>query len=73
MTPKEIEASTAEPNWLKQWQLLKCADDGFEAILSQWRRWHWTPIEVDGEMKKKAASMTDGVIALAQLGIMTLK
>lgn len=73
MTPAEVAASLDEPDWLAQWQLLKCADDGFDAILRQWRRWHWTPIEVNGELKKLPAKATDGIIALAQLGIMPAK
>ena len=70
MTPAQIDASPTEPDWLAQWALLQCADDGFAAILRQWRRWHWTPIEVDGQLKKKPAGATDGIIALALLGIM---
>ena len=70
MTPAEIDASPTEPDWPAQWAILQCADDGFTAILRQWRRWHWTPIEVDGQLKKKPAGATDGIIALALLGIM---
>jgi hypothetical protein len=69
MTPAEIDASVEEPNWIAQWAILQCADDGFDAILRQWRRWHWTPIEVDGEMKKKPAGRVDGIIGLALQGI----
>ena len=47
---------------------LQAADDGFDALLSQWRRWHWSPIE--GSDKKMPAPATDGVIALAQMGVM---
>ena len=70
MTPAEILASVEEPDWLTQWRILECADDGFDAILSQWRKWHWIPIEIAGQLKKLPAPATDGIIALAHLGIM---
>lgn len=68
MTPAQVAASLDEPDWVKQWQELKAADDGFDALLSQWRKWHWSPIE--GSNKKMPAPATDGVIALAQMGVM---
>ena len=67
---RDRRKSIAEPDWLAQWQILKVADDGFDAILRQWRRWHWTPIEINGETKKKPGDAVDGIIALAQLGVM---
>jgi hypothetical protein len=68
VTPAEVAASLDEPDWIAQWELLKVADDGFEALLTQYRKWHWTPIE--GSDKKQAAPPTDAIIALAQLGVM---
>ena len=77
MTPAEIDLSPTEPDWLAQWRILRVADDGFPAILRQWRRWHWTPIEVvvEGETRlmKKPGRATNGIIALALLGIMPPK
>jgi hypothetical protein len=73
VSPAEVAASLDEPNWTAQWALLKAADDGFEVILDQWRKWHFTPVMVDGVQAKKKAPSIDGVIALAQLGIMPLR
>ena len=70
MSPADIAASLDEPNWIEQWNVLKAADDGFDALLRQWRRWHWSPVEVDGRQRKRPAHWVDGVIALAQIGIM---
>jgi hypothetical protein len=68
--PAEVAASLDEPDWLAQWKILQVADDGFEALLRQWRRWHWTPTERDGVKMKQPAPATDAIIALAQIGIM---
>ena len=70
MSPAEAAESLDEPNWSELWATLKVADDGFEVLLRKWREWHFTPIEIDGVWKKKMAPSVDGVIALAQLGIM---
>ena len=73
MSPAETAESLDEPNWAKLWGALKAADDGFEVLLIRWREWHFTPIEIDGVWKKKMAASVDGVIALAQLGLMPLR
>ena len=70
MSPAEVAESLDEPNWSELWAALKVADDGFETLLRKWREWHFTPTEIDGVPKKKMAPSVDGVIALAQLGIM---
>ena len=70
MSPAEAAASLDEPDWAAMFLDLGGEDSAFDAVLSQWRRWHWTPIEIDGVLKKKAASATDGIIALAQAGVM---
>lgn len=45
-------------------------DAAYEETLRQWRRWHWTPVEIDGETKQRPASAVEGMIALARLGIL---
>jgi hypothetical protein len=71
VSPAEAAASLEEPDWVAQWEILREADDGFEALLRQWRRWHWSPVETDDGVKMKApAPALEGIIALAQLGIM---
>lgn len=70
MTPADAGKILAEPDWLDLWDRLKVADDGFEAILRKWREWHFSPA-ADG--KKKLAPSIDGLVALANLGIMPLR
>jgi len=45
-------------------------DSAFTEVLRQWRRFHWTPIEVDGALKKNPAGAVEAIIALAKLQIM---
>jgi hypothetical protein len=70
VSPAAAAESLDEPDWVEQWRILRVADDGFDTLLGQWRRWHWTPVEVDGRLKKRPAGATEGIIALAQMGIM---
>ena len=70
MSPAAAAESLDEPDWPKLWDALEAADDGFETILRKWREWHFTPVEINGAPKKKMGSSVDGVIALAQMGIM---
>ena len=79
MTPAEAAAiDYEEPDWQERFeahcarwpQSSPCATEwGFESTLRDWRRWHATPVTVKGEVKKMPASSTDGIIALAKLGI----
>jgi hypothetical protein len=80
VTPKEAGAiELEEPDWrirfeehVLRWPKLPdylARDSAFEATMSDWRRFHWTPIEVDGKLKKRPAGATEAIIALAKLGI----
>jgi hypothetical protein len=79
LSPADAAALTEEPNWRELWEKLKVADDGFEAILTQWRRWHWIPgdeyRDEHGQMRvqKIPASAVSAIIALAALGIMPIR
>ena len=70
MSPAEAAAITEEPNWVQMFADSGGSEIAFENILTAWRKWHWTPVVVDGVEKKKMAPSVDGVIALALLGIM---
>lgn len=81
MSPAEAGAiELEEPDWrerfeehILRWPKLPrwlAEDNAFEAVLTDWRRFHWTPIEVDGQAKKAPAGATEAIIALAKLGIM---
>jgi hypothetical protein len=80
MTPREAgELELEEPNWRDRfeehclrWPKLPrylAEDSAFEATLSDWRRHHFTWVEVDGKAKRRAAKAIDGMIALAKLRI----
>jgi hypothetical protein len=45
-------------------------DSAFEATLADWRRFHFTWVEVDGKPKRRPAESALAMIALARLGIM---
>jgi hypothetical protein len=81
VTPREAGLiELEEPNWRerfeehkKRWPKLPdylACDSAFEAVLSDWRRFHWTPVEVEGKLKKRPAGAVEAIIALAKLGIM---
>ena len=70
MSPKEASEILNEPNWAAQFADSGGSEIAFENILTAWRKWHWTPVVVDGVEKKKMAPSVDGVIALALVGIM---
>ena len=81
MTPAEAgRIEIEEPDWRQKfeehclrWPKLPRylqEDLAFEATLSEWRRWHWTPIIVEGSEKKLPSAAPPAIIALAQLGIM---
>jgi hypothetical protein len=80
MTPREAGAiELEEPDWkirfeehVLRWPKLPdylARDSAFEATMSDWRRFHFTPVEVDGKLKKRPAGATEAIIALAKLGI----
>jgi hypothetical protein len=81
MTPREAGAiELEEPDWhvrfeehCLRWPKLPrylAEDSAFEATMSDWRRFHFTPVEVDGKLKKRPAGAVEAIIALAKLGIM---
>jgi hypothetical protein len=76
LSPAEAGAiELEEPNWRERftthcdrWPQSSCADEwGYEATLKDWRRFHATPVFVDGQEKKQPAPAIDGMIALAKL------
>jgi hypothetical protein len=80
MSPFEAgQVDIEEPNWLevfeenkKRWPRLPdylACDSAFEAVLKRWRRFHSTPIVVNGEDKRQPAPAIDGIVALAELRI----
>jgi hypothetical protein len=80
VTPREAgELELEEPNWrdrfeshCERWPRLPRylqEDSAFEATLLDWRRFHWTPIEVEGKLKKRPAGATQAIVALAKLRI----
>ncbi len=73
MSPKETSEILDEPDWAAQFADSGGSETAFENILTAWRKWHWTPVVVEGVEKKKMAPSVDGVIALAILGIMPPK
>ncbi len=80
MSPAEAGAiQIEEPDWRAVFEE-QCArwpklprylqeDSAFTEVLRQWRRFHWTPIEVNGELKKNPAGAVEAIIALAKLRI----
>ena len=67
MSPAEAGAITEEPDWVQVFKDRGSGEMAFENLLIEWRKWHFAPLD-DG--RKKMAPSVDGVIALAQLGIM---
>lgn len=81
MTPREAAAiEYDEPDWCEafeqecarhpQWPRYLQQAGAFEAVLRRWRRFHWTPVEIEGEQKRAPAGAAQAMLALAQLGIM---
>jgi hypothetical protein len=80
MTPAEAGAfEFEEPDWrerfaehCQRWSRLPqelAESEAFEATLADWRRFHWTPIEVDGKKKRQPAGAVEAMVALAALRI----
>jgi hypothetical protein len=83
MNPREagrITIELEEPNWRELFEE-QCArwptlprylqeDNAFEEVLRRWRRFNSTPVEVNGEWKRRPAPATDAIIALAKLKVM---
>lgn len=73
MSPAEAAAITEEPDWAQLFKDRGAGEMAFENLLLEWRKWHWTPVVVEGVEKKKMAPSVNGVVALAILGIMPPK
>jgi hypothetical protein len=81
MSPAEAGAVILEePNWHEVFER-ECArwprlprylqeDSAFESTMQQWRRFHFTWIEVDGKVKRFPAGPKEAIIALAKIGVM---
>lgn len=70
MSPKEAGALLEEPDWAQLFKDRGGDEFAFENLMLAWRRWHWTPVLVDGVEKKKPAGATEAMIALAKIGVM---
>ena len=66
MSPAEAGALLEEPDWAMLFADRGSTELAFENTLREWRAWHWTPV---GD-KKRPAGATEGIIALALLGVM---
>lgn len=75
MSPAEASAiDIEEPDWRERFAAhcakyphSPCATEwGYEAVLRDWRRFHGSPVWVDGQEKNQPASATDAMIALAK-------
>jgi hypothetical protein len=80
MTPREAGAiELEEPDWsarfeehCARWPRLPrwlAEDNAFEATMREWRKFHFTWIEVQGKPKRSPAGATEAIIALAKLKI----
>ena len=77
MSPAEAAAlDLEEPNWrerfeshIRPWPNAPrglAEEWAFELTLKDWRRFHGTPVWVDGQEKNQPASATDAMVALAK-------
>jgi hypothetical protein len=81
MNPREAgEVEYEEPDWFAEFDR-ECArwpqlprylqeDSAFTEIMRRWRRFHSTPVEVDGEWKRRPADAVEAIIALAKANVM---
>jgi hypothetical protein len=81
VNPAEAAAwEFAEPDWRERFDE-QCArwpklprylqeDAAFEEVMRQWRRFHSTPVEIDGKSMRQPASAAEAMIALAAIGVM---
>jgi hypothetical protein len=69
-----------EPDWVEEFNL-ECQrwprlprylreESAFPEIMRRWRRFHSTPVEVDGEWKRRPAPAVEAIVALAKLKVM---
>lgn len=70
MSPAEAGAILDEPDWVQMFDDRNRSEFAFEEVMLAWRRWHWTPVIVNGVEKKQPAGATEALIALAGLSIM---
>jgi hypothetical protein len=81
MNPRKAgEVEYEEPEWFAEFDR-ECArwprlprylqeESAFPEIMRRWRRFHSTPVEVDGEWKRRPADAVDAMIALAKVKVM---
>ena len=69
MSPAEASVATEEPDWAAMFAGFGGEFSAYQATLFQWRRWHATPVVINGEEKRNPAPATDGIIALSQAGV----
>lgn len=80
MSPAEAGAlEFEEPDWRERfeehcrrwpkWPRYLAEDSAFESTLKDWRLFHATTVEVNGEMKRRPAGAVEAMIALAGLRI----
>ena len=81
VTPAEAAAiQIEEPDWRALFEE-QCArwpklprylqeDSAFPEVMRQWRKFHWSPVEINGELKKLPAGAVEAIVALAKLEIM---
>jgi hypothetical protein len=70
MSPAEAAAATEEPDWAEMFRDFGGEFSAYQATLFQWRRWHAALVLINGEEKRNPAPATDGIIALAQAGVL---
>ena len=81
MSPAEAAAiQIEEPDWralfeeqCARWPKLPrylAEDSAFPEVMRQWRKFHWTPVEINGELKKLPAGAVEAIVALAKLDVM---
>ncbi len=66
MSPAEASALLEEPDWAIMFADRGGTELAFETVLRDWRAFHWTPV---GD-KKRPAGATEGIVALALIGVM---
>jgi hypothetical protein len=80
VTPREAgQVELEEPDWRERfeehanrWPKLPpylAWDNAFEAVMREWRQFHFTWVELGGKAKRNPAGATEAMIALARLKI----
>ena len=72
MSPAEAGELLDEPDWAELWKVTPGRGRWFRNAPAPLAQMDFTPLWIDGVQKKKLAPSVDGVIALAQLGIIAI-